>query len=185
VVWAKIAGVETQAARSGYTGEDGYELICDAADAVRLWEALLDSGVTPCGLGARDTLRVEAGLPLYGHELSDDMSPISAGLGWVISKTKTFIGSEPMNLARTSGTPTKLVGIILDSKRLATPGMNILLGGQPVGKVSSGVISPTLDTGIALAFVSRDIPLDTACFVDTRGKRESGRIVSKRMFKRS
>ncbi|MER3496775.1 MAG: hypothetical protein C4320_08435, partial [Armatimonadota bacterium] len=88
------AGVPVFLARSGYTGEDGFEVVPAAEDADRLWEALRDQGVVPCGLGARDALRVEAGLPLYGHELSDDLSPLSAGLGWAIGREKEFLGSD-------------------------------------------------------------------------------------------
>ncbi len=185
MVRLRIGGMPVQAARSGYTGEDGFELICAARDAERVWNLLLEAGVKPCGLGSRDTLRVEAGLPLYGHELRDDLSPIAAGLGWVISKTKDFIGREPIELARQEGTPERLVGIRLDSKRLTTPGMGVLVGEEKVGEVSSGVVSPTLDTALALAFVRSDIPYDTPCSVETRGKAETGAIVNKRFYKRA
>jgi aminomethyltransferase len=174
-----------QAARSGYTGEDGFEIVCPAVDAVNVWDLLLANGVMPCGLGSRDTLRVETGLPLYGHELRDDLSPIAAGLGWVISKTKDYIGKPFIDRARTDGVAERLVGIRLDSKRLATPGMAVLVGDEKVGEVSSGVISPTLDTGLALAFVRSGIPLETPCAVETRGKAEAGMIVSKRFYRRA
>jgi aminomethyltransferase len=185
VVECKIAGVECFSARSGYTGEDGYELICSAESAPGLWDSLLQAGVAPCGLGSRDTLRVEAGLPLYGHELEEDLNPIAAGLGWVISKTKTFIGSGPINHARTYGTPRKLLGVQLESKRLITPGMKVYVDGSEVGSVSSGVVSPFLDRGIAFAFIDSGIPLGTPCAIDVRGKQEPGTIVNKRFFKRS
>jgi len=184
VVNVVLAGVSVRAARSGYTGEDGFELICDAGSAEQLWGVLLEAGVVPCGLGSRDTLRVEAGLPLYGHELNDELSPIAAGLGWVIGKSKSFIGSVPINAARLNGTPSKLVGIKLASKRLTTPGMAVRVEGVEVGAVSSGIISPTFDTALALAFVGRDVAMGTACEVETRGKAESGEIVSKRFYKR-
>lgn len=184
IVEGQVGGVAVFAARSGYTGEDGYELICSSTDANRLWQALLEAGVEPCGLGARDALRVEAGLPLYGHELSDTLSPISAGLGWVISKTKSFLGSEPINVAREAGTPYRLQGIRLDSKRLPQIGMDVLVNGKPVGKVSSGVYSPLLDCGIAFAFLDRKVKVDTPCELDMRGKPEPGMIVNKRFFRR-
>jgi aminomethyltransferase len=183
-VSCQVAGVQVFGARSGYTGEDGYELICAAADAIELWKALAESGVAPCGLGARDVLRVEAGLPLYGHELTDDLSPIAAGLGWVISKTKSFIGSEPIADARTEGTPKKLQGIRLNSKRLLSPEMKVYVDGREVGEVSSGVVSPLLDTAIALAFIDKEVKLNTPCEIEIRGKREPGTIVGKRFFKR-
>lgn len=180
-----IAGVECFSARSGYTGEDGYELVCAAADAPQLWGALAAAGVKPCGLGARDVLRVEAGLPLYGHELNDDLSPIAAGLGWVISKTKKFIGSKKIGGAREHGTPNKLQGIRLESKRLIAPGMKVFAERDCIGEVSSGVYSPMLDTGIALAFLDPAVALGTPCAIDVRGKHEPGTVVSKRFFKRS
>ena len=184
IVEGTIAGIECFAARSGYTGEDGYELICRNEDAPKLWQALLDAGVAPCGLGSRDVLRVEAGLPLYGHELNDELSPIAAGLGWVISKTKTFIGSEPINKARAEGTPTKLQGVSIEAKRLLNPGMKVYVNGREAGEVSSGVFSPILDRSIAFAFLDRNIELDTPCEVDVRGKMEPGKVVSKRFWKR-
>jgi len=185
VVQAQVAGVDCMCCRSGYTGEDGYELICHAEEAPALWNELAELGVVPCGLASRDALRVEAGLPLYGHELGDELSPIAAGLGWVISKTKSFIGSEIINEARANGTPTKLQGIRLNSKRLITPGMKVYVEGREVGEVTSGVFSPTLDCGIAFAFVDAGIPLETPCEIDVRGKMEPGTIVNKRFFKRA
>ncbi|HSI73366.1 MAG TPA: glycine cleavage system aminomethyltransferase GcvT [Fimbriimonas sp.] len=183
VVECRIGGIVCFAARSGYTGEDGYELICAAQDAAVLWDSLLKAGVSACGLGSRDTLRVEAGLPLYGHELTDELNPISAGLGWVISKTKAFIGSGPINEARANGTPKKLQGVVLDAKRLLSPGMKVFVEGKEAGEVSSGVVSPTLDKAIAFAFIDSSIKLNTPCTIEIRGKHESGTIVSKRFLK--
>jgi len=184
IVEGRIGGAEVFAARSGYTGEDGYELICAASDATRLWEALVGAGVVPCGLGSRDVLRVEAGLPLYGHELCDEFSPIAAGLGWVISKTKPFIGHELVQRARAEGTPKKLQGVALESRRLLEPGMNVFVEGRRVGGVSSGVFSPTLGKSIAFAFLDKDVKLETPCEVEVRGKMEPGTVVSKRFWKR-
>lgn len=185
VVTCKVAGVETFAACSGYTGEDGYELIYSKEHAEIVWDALLKAGVVACGLGSRDTLRVEAGLPLYGHELTDELSPIAAGLGWVISKAKTFNASEIINKAREEGTSDKLQGIKLQAKRLIAPGMKVYLEDEEVGEVSSGVVSPLLDTGIAFAFIRADIKQGTAVSIDVRGKREPGTVVNKRFFKRA
>lgn len=184
IVQANIGGVDCFCARSGYTGEDGYELICHAEEAQSLWDALLEMGVVPCGLASRDSLRVEAGLPLYGHELGDDINPISAGLGWVISKTKPFIGCEFVAEARQNGTARKLLGVRLDSKRLLAPGMKVYVGGNEVGEVSSGVYSPVLETSIAFAFIDSDVTTNTACEVDIRGKMEPGTIVGKRFWVR-
>ncbi len=180
-----VGGVPCFAPRSGYTGEDGFELICNNEHAEALWDVLANAGVVPCGLASRDALRVEAGLPLYGHELGDDMNPISAGLGWVISKTKSFIGSEPIQAARANGTPSKLQGVRLNSKRLIAPGMKVYVENREVGEVSSGVYSPLLDCGIAFAFIDSAIKLGTPCEIDVRGKREPGTVVNKRFFKRA
>lgn len=179
----EIGGVRCFAPRSGYTGEDGFELICASDDAPRLWDALLAGGVVPCGLGSRDTLRVEAGLPLYGHELADDLNPIAAGLGWVVGKTKEFIGSAPINAARAEGTPRKLQGIRLESKRLPMPEMEVFVDGAKVGDVTSGVYSPVLECGLGFAYVEASVKLGTACTVDVRGKHEPGTVVSKRFLK--
>lgn len=184
VVQCMVGGVDVFAARSGYTGEDGYELICENAHAPQLWDALIQMGVKPCGLGARDVLRVEAGLPLYGHELNDTLSPIAAGLGWVIGKEKSFIGSEIINKARTEGTPQKLQGVKLESKRLIMPDMPVFVEDRQVGVVSSGVFSPLLDCGIAFAFLDADVKQGTPCTIDVRGKREPGTVVNKRFYVR-
>ncbi|MBI5708573.1 MAG: glycine cleavage system aminomethyltransferase GcvT [Armatimonadetes bacterium] len=178
-----IAGVPCFAPRSGYTGEDGFELICPTDRASELWDALLAAGVVPCGLGSRDALRVEAGLPLYGHELSDTLSPIAAGLGWVISKTKAFIGSELINKARNEGVPRKIHGVKLASKRLLTPGMPVFVDGRSAGEVTSGVYSPTLECAIAFALIDASIPLGTPCAIEIRGAMEPGELVNKRFLK--
>lgn len=180
----KVNGFDVFAARSGYTGEDGFELICSNANANALWNALLEAGVQPCGLGSRDVLRVEAGLPLYGHELSDDTSPLDAGLGWVISKSKEFIGSADINAVRTAGPSKKLQGIRMASKRIPAVESRVLVGSQDVGFVSSSVFSPLLDCGIAFAFLDPSVEIGTEIGIDFRGKVETGRVVQKRFFKR-
>lgn len=184
LVEVEIGGVRCLAPRSGYTGEDGFELICSAEDGPRLWDELRSVGVVPCGLGARDTLRVEAGLPLYGHELSDDLSPIAAGLGWVISKSKAFIGSDSIAEARAEGTPQKIYGLLLDSKRLLQPEMPVWVAGSQVGEITSGVYSPTLGCSIAFALLDSAVRLETPCEVEVRGKLEPGKVVGKRFLKR-
>jgi aminomethyltransferase len=185
VVECNVGGVPVFAARSGYTGEDGYELICPANQAEALWDALHRAGVEPCGLGARDVLRLEAGLPLYGHELSDEMNPIAAQLGWAIGKEKKFLGSEAINRAWEEGTPTKLRGIRLEGRRLPMPGMDVLVGGRVVGQVCSGVYSPTLECGLAFAYLDSAVKLNVPCQLDVRGKMEPGTVVGKRFLKGS
>lgn len=181
----KVAGVDCFAARSGYTGEDGYELVCSAADAPTLWKALADAGVEPCGLGSRDTLRVEAGLPLYGHELTDELSPIASGLGWVISKTKPFLGSDVITAVRAAGPERKIQGIKLGTKRIPAPGAKVYVEGREVGEVTSGVYSPLLNCGIGFALIDAEIPLKTEAEVELRNSREPAQIVGKRFYKRA
>lgn len=180
-----VAGVAVFAARSGYTGEDGYELIGPADGAETVWKSLRAAGATACGLASRDTLRVEAGFPLYGHELTDQTNPIAAGLGWVVGKTKSFIGSKPINAARENGTARKLQGVRISSKRLMTPGMTVSVDGKVVGELTSGVYSPLFECGLALGYVDSDVPLKTPCTVEIRGAHEPGMIVSKRFYKRT
>ncbi|MBS1709598.1 MAG: glycine cleavage system aminomethyltransferase GcvT [Armatimonadetes bacterium] len=181
----QVAGVPCFAARSGYTGEDGYELVCSAQDAEKLWWALSEAGVAACGLGSRDTLRVEAGLPLYGHELSDDMSPLWAGLGWVISKTKDFVGSQHYAAEREAGIRKKLLGIKMDGRRIPPIGAEVTVDGSVAGTVTSGVFSPMLGCGIGFALVGSTYKVDTPCAVDVRGQQETGCFVNKRFFKRA
>lgn len=184
VMQAEVAGTPCWASRGGYTGEDGYELTCSAGHGSALWQALAAAGVTPCGLGSRDTLRVEAGLPLYGHELGDDFSPLEAGLGWVISKKKEFVGSGPINKVRAEGPSRKLMGLKLGLKRLPQPGMKVFVGEREAGEVSSGVVSPILGCGIAFAFLAPDVKAGTSAELEMRGKREPVEVVGKRFLRK-
>lgn len=182
---ASVAGIHCFLARTGYTGEDGFELIAPAAGAPNIWNALLGSKVTPCGLAARDVLRVEAGLPLYGHELSDAINPIEAGLGWVCSKTKEYIGGGPINEMRMNGAPRKLMGIRMESKLVPREGYPVFAGERKAGQVSSGVYSPTLGCGIAFAFLQSELAVPgSPCFVEVREKLHPATIVSKRFLKK-
>lgn len=178
-----IAGERVFAARTGYTGEDGYELITPASAAVPIWDALLAAGVAPCGLAARDVLRVEAGLPLYGHELSDQINPIEAGLGWVCAKDKEYLGSGPINEMRASAAPRKLMGIRMESKIVPREGYAVMRGGAQIGTMSSGVYSPLLECGIGFAFLEpNQAGVDQDCAVVVRDKEHPARVVSKRFL---
>lgn len=184
-VATQVGGVEVQASRSGYTGEDGFELVCQAEEGPKLWERLTSEGATPCGLGSRDVLRVEAGLPLYGHELSDEISPIEAGLGWVVAEGKQFIGAEHVARAREEGPKRKLHGFRMESRRIPSPGATVTVDGRTVGEVTSGVFSPLLERGIGFAFIESGIELKTPCEIELRGGAfEPAMIVGKRFFKR-
>ena len=151
---ASLDTIPVLVARTGYTGEDGVEIVCRATDAPAVWRALLSfAEVTPAGLGARDTLRLEMGYPLYGSDMDRTNDPISAGLGWVVPRAKTgFIGAEAVAAVREAGPEKRLVGLT-DEGAIPRPGMRVLHEGVEVGKVASGTFSPTLQTGIATAYV--------------------------------
>ncbi|MCS7051233.1 MAG: glycine cleavage system aminomethyltransferase GcvT, partial [Thermomicrobium sp.] len=159
VVRTTVAGVPTLVARTGYTGEDGFELYCPLEATVTLWDRLLEAGrphgVVPVGLGARDTLRLEAGLPLYGHELGPDITPLEAGLGWVVKFEKgPFIGREALEQQRRMGIPRKLVGFqVIERGGIPRHGYEVRLAGRVIGTVTSGTASPTLGTVIGMALV--------------------------------
>lgn len=168
-------------ARTGYTGEDGVELIAGAEVAVRLWNTLHEAGAVPCGLGARDVLRIEAGYPLYGHELNEEVNPIEAGLGWVVSKTKEFIGAEVIRRVREQGAARKLVGLEVEGRMVARQGYLVQVNGHPIGEITSGTFSPTLEKSIAMAFVnSAYSKIGGEVQVDMRGRAVPARVVSRR-----
>lgn len=139
--------------RTGYTGEDGFEMVVDAADAASAWDLLVSHGATPCGLGARDVLRLEAGLPLHGHEIDRDTSPIEAGLERFVRQDGEFLGSEALRKQRQDGVERKLVGLQLSGRSSPRAEYSILYQGEPVGRVTSGSYSPTLDSSIAMGYV--------------------------------
>lgn len=151
---ATFDGIGVLVARTGYTGEDGVELFCHRDNAVALWRLLLSfPEVVPCGLGARDTLRLEMGYPLYGSDMDRGVDPISAGLGWVVPKAKRgYIGYEAIARIREAGPTRKLVGLTV-SEGIPRHGYDVLHGEETVGKVASGTFSPTLGHGIATAYV--------------------------------
>jgi aminomethyltransferase len=156
-----VAGIECQVARTGYTGEDGFELFCDARRARDLWAALLAAGerhgLKPCGLGSRDTLRLEAGMPLYGNELDRDTNPFEVNLGRVVKMEKgEFIGRAALQAVQQAGPKRKLVGLQMIDDAIPRAGYEVRAGGAPVGHVTSGTQSPTLGTRIAMALVPPD-----------------------------
>jgi aminomethyltransferase len=158
-------------AGTGYTGEDGVELHVGAADAPRVWNALRDAGFIPAGLGARDTLRLEAGLPLHGHELGPGITPLQAGLGWVVGWDKNdFRGREALAAEWERGVARRLRGLSISGRRPARDGARVVRDGSEVGVITSGNFSPTLGHAIALAFLSPDIEPGTALDVDVRGQ---------------
>ncbi len=151
---ASWAGVPLVVAGTGYTGEDGVEVAVPADEAAGLWEAVLATGVVPAGLGARDTLRLEAALPLHGQELGPGITPLQAGLGWVVAWDKgPFTGREALVAERRRGVPRRLVGLATEGRQPPRPGAGIRVGGGAVGTVTSGNFSPMLGHGIALGLV--------------------------------
>ncbi len=157
--------------RTGYTGEDGFEVILPADDVPGFWEELRESGVRPCGLGARDTLRLEAGLSLYGSDLSEEYTPLDSGLGWTVSlddTTRDFIGRDTLLSQKKSGSACTMTGLVLETRGVLRAHQQLSHEGEQIGEITSGTFSPTLERSIALARVSR-LPAD-GIEVDIRGK---------------
>ena len=166
--------------RTGYTGEDGIELIAAKKDVGGLWDALIKAGIQPCGLGARDTLRLEAGLPLYGHEYDEETSPLDAGYGWAVKFAKgDFVGRQ----ALLSGPKKKLVGIEVEGRTIPRQGHIVHQPSSlaPIGQVTSGTFSPTFKRPLALAYLTSD---EADVLVDIRGQMAPGRVVDKAFYKR-
>jgi aminomethyltransferase len=172
-------GKNCTVSRTGYTGEDGFEFIVDAAQGPTLWKELLARGARACGLGARDTLRLEAAMPLYGHELNEETDPFQAGLSWAVKMDKgDFLGKA--SLARRLSEPTARprVGLELEGKRIAREGSEIRVGAKPIGQVTSGTFAPTIMKTIAMAYIERPFAnMGTECEVDIRGKAAKARVV--------
>jgi aminomethyltransferase len=184
----KVLGIPCLISRTGYTGEDGFELFFGRGDARKMWDGLLakggDAELKPIGLAARDILRTEAGMPLYGHELDDATNPLEAGLSFGVDLKKEFHGSKAVRRGVEKGLPRKLVGLRLE-ERVARPGYAVLDGGKPVGKVTSGTPSPTLGFNIAMAFVPASFdPGGGECAVDIRGKPSPAAVVPLPFYKR-
>ena len=164
--------------RTGYTGEDGFEIMLPEADAPGLWQALADAGVAPCGLGARDTLRLEAGMNLYGQDMDETTTPLVSGLGWTVvlePAERDFIGREALVQQKEQGVPQKLVGLLLEGRGILRGHQELFAGDEAVGEITSGGFSPTLQRSIGLARISADAP--ESLEADIRGKRLPVRIV--------
>lgn len=187
--YANVAGIRVLLARTGYTGEDGFELYVPNADAASLWQAVLDcgspAGLLPAGLASRDSLRLEAGMPLYGNELSNTVTPAMAGLSPVVSfkKAENFVGRQALENA--TEPERVLVGLKGEGRRAARAGYAVLADGAQVGEITSGLLSPTLGHPIALAYVDRDrSQVGTKLDVDLRGKPQPYEIVNLPFYKR-
>ena len=172
------SGQSCLAAGTGYTGEDGVECSVPAAVAPAFWDAVVAAGAVPAGLGARDTLRLEAGLPLHGHELGPGITPLQAGLGWVVGWDKgEFRGRSALDAERQRGPQRLLRGLVCDGRQPPRAGYPVVRGGKPVGEVTSGNFSPCLERGIALAFVPPDVAIGDDVEIDMRGHPAAARVV--------
>jgi aminomethyltransferase len=182
--------IDAVVSRTGYTGEDGFELMVSADAAERVWDALLEEGrgrgILPCGLGARDTLRFEAGMPLYGHELSADINPYAAGVGWAVKLAKgEFVGREPLRRFKDHPGQAR-VGLRLEGKRIARQGSPVLRDGRPVGSVTSGTFAPSLGQSLAMALIEpTDAVPGTPLSVEVRGHLESAVVVKLPFYQRA
>jgi len=192
---AEIAGVQCLAARTGYTGEDGFELFVAADHAERLFAAILDAGaaagVTPCGLGARDTLRLEAGLPLYGHELDRATSPLEAGLATFVKFGRGFVGEEALIAQRSGGLSKRLAGIRTeDGRSIARQGYKLFREGRQIGIVTSGTFAPTFKRPLAMAYLITAgggavvAPAESEIEVEIRNRRVAARVVPLPFYRR-
>lgn len=169
-------GVACRVAGTGYTGEDGVECAVPAEVATSFWRAVLASGVAPAGLGARDTLRLEAALPLHGHELGPGITPLQAGLGWVVRWDTEFRGKAALETERAAGVRRRLRGLVCEGRRPPRHGNPVLVDGHVVGEVTSGNFSPMLETGIALAFLPPDAEEGDPVTIDVRGSDVAARV---------
>ena len=178
---ARVAGVSCLVCGTGYTGEDGVELLCAPDDAPPLWDALVESGAAPTGLGARDTLRLEVCYPLYGNDLSEDRTPIEAGLGWAVKLDTGFVGADRL---RAAGEPAeRLVPFAFTGPGIPRHGNPLLVEGEPAGVVTSGTLSPCLERGIGIGYVPASAAAPgTAIEVDVRGRRRAAEVREKPLY---
>ncbi len=188
----EIEGAKVLASRTGYTGEDGFEIYCQKNDAVMLWKKILEvgkeDGVLPCGLGARDTLRFEARLALYGQELTSEITPLEAGIGFAVKvdKESDFFGKETLILQKEKGLSRKIVGLEMIDKGIPRNGYEVFVDDKQVGTITSGTQSPTLNKNVGLALIEVEFaPLNTIVEVQVRKKRLKAKVVKTPFYKRA
>ena len=182
----KVLDQDAFVSRTGYTGEDGFEIILTAEQSLPLWEKLIAAGAAPCGLGCRDTLRLEAAMPLYGHELSETTDPFTAGVSFGVKlDAGNFIGRDALRELKPRANQLKRVGLELAGKRIAREGAVVKQSGSQVGHVTSGTFSPTLQKSIAMAYLPPALAMpDTKVEIDIRGSLEAARTVSLPFYRR-
>ena len=177
----EVAGVEVMVCRTGYTGEKGVELLCPAEDGPELWDAVLERGAVPCGLGARDTLRLEVCYPLHGNDITPDTNAISAGLGWTCALETEFTGADVLRRVKEQGPARRLVAFVMQERAIPRQGMAIDGGGE----VTSGTQSPSLDVGIGMGYVpAEQAAPETELVIDVRGKARRARVVKKPIYRK-
>jgi aminomethyltransferase len=180
----RVQGIEVLISRTGYTGEDGFEIYCPSSEGPALWRALMEAGaaynIQPIGLGARDTLRLEMGYALYGNDITAETTPLQAGLGWIVKLNKgDFIGREALDKERREGVKRRLVGLEMLDRGVARAHYHILRGGEVIGEMTSGTVSPTLSKSVGLGYVRTDCAkVGTPVQVDIRGKPAQARVAS-------
>jgi aminomethyltransferase len=178
---AELDGIQCMVNRTGYTGEDGCELLTMAEDGAGLWDRVLERGAVPCGLGARDTLRLEVCFPLHGNDITPDTDAISAGLGWCCALDKEFTGANELREIKARGPEQKLVPFVMEDKAVPRQGMSVVGGGE----VTSGTHSPMLDRGIGLAYVpAAEAKPGTELSIDVRGRTRAARVVKRPIYER-
>ena len=178
---AEVDGIEVMACRTGYTGEEGVELLCLTADAARLWDAVLARGVVACGLGARDTLRLEMCYPLHGNDISSQTDAISAGLGWTCALDKEFTGVAVLRAVKAEGPARRLAAFVMQERAIPRHGMAIFEGGE----VTSGTHSPSLEVGVGMGYVPAALSAPgSAITVDVRGRHARARVVKKPIYRK-
>ena len=178
---ATVDGIEVMACHTGYTGEQGVELMCAESDAVRLWDAVLARDVVPCGLGARDTLRLELCYPLHGNDITAETDAISAGLGWVCALDKEFTGAAALRTVKAKGPARRLAAFVMAEKAIPRHGMAIREGGE----VTSGTHSPSLEVGIGLGYVPAALATPGSTItIDVRGREARARVVQKPIYRK-
>jgi len=181
----KILGETAFLARTGYTGEDGFEVMINPEVGQKLWQSLLNVGVIPCGLGARDTLRLEAAMCLYGQDMDESITPLEAGLSWLVHlETKDdFIGRKVLETQKNVGIKRKLVGLEMEGRYIARHGYPVLVNGETLGVVTSGSLTPTLEKAIALAYLPSSLTkIGQNIEVEIRGKNHPGKVVKKPFY---